>query len=146
MQLASAEESCNNSHDVSLLPSCMKSEVKSASVATHFINEATLVNSLSCNSVAPKAEHHARLPSIPSPGTHFESYNNPLAFPQSAQFQNSARALKDELQQGVEDVCQKLNNFFGNSKPTPLSSSSKQVGFTQVKTPDRSSFSLFNNK
>ena len=72
----------------------------------------------------------------------------PMAQLQRPDLQNSARALKDELQQGVEDVCQKLNSFF--SKPPSLSGSSPRLQstapFSATKTPDRSAFSLFHNK
>lgn len=147
MQLgASAEESCNNSHDVSLLPSSTKTEVKAVSVAIHGVRESPLTaSSLPFNSTHPNmnAENSARL-TMPISGTYFEPHQFPSSFSQPAHLQNSARALKEELQQGVEDVCQKLNSFFSN-KPNSLSSNSRP-GFTQVKTPDRSSFSLFNSK
>ena len=72
-------------------------------------------------------------------------------FPQPVQLQHSARALKDELQQGVEDVCQKLNSFFGKPQSLPGSNpgGSRQTpsSFTGKSSSDRSSsFSLFNNK
>lgn len=79
---------------------------------------------------------------------------NPTIYPQPTtqlqrpDLQNSARALKDELQQGVEDVCQKLNHFF--SKPPSLPGNSPRLQstapFSTTKTPDRSAFSLFHNK
>lgn len=151
MQLGgNAEESGNNGNDVSSLPSSTKSEVKAVSVPAHDIRDSMITNSLSFHTshpnVDPSVAVAARMP-IPPTGTRFEPHSIQSAFPQQAQLHNSARALKEELQQGVEDVCQKLNNFFG--KPHSLSSgssTSKPMGFTHVKTPDRSSFSLFNTK
>lgn len=129
MQLG-AEESCNNS--CTDVPST-KTEVKAVPQPA--------ASSLASNPIHPNNSEHSTRLAMPEP------HQLPSAFPQSAHLQNSARALKDELQQGVEDVCQKLNSFF-NNKPNSLSSNSKPVGgFTHVKTPDpRSSFSLFNNK
>ena len=153
MQLGgSAEESGNNlqpGYDVPSLPST-KSEVKAVSVEAHDIRDTMISNSLSFNTSHPKVEPSvavaARMP-IPT-GQRFEPHSTiQSTFPQQAQLQNSARALKEEFQQGMDDVCQKLNNFFG--KPHSLSGSStsnKPIGFTHVKTPDRSSFSLFNTK
>lgn len=65
---------------------------------------------------------------------------------QRPDLQNSARALKEELQQGVEDVCQKLNHFFSKPPSIPSSSPRLQSPSTFAKTPDRSAFSLFPNK
>jgi len=65
----------------------------------------------------------------------------------SVGLQNSSRGLKDELQQGVEDVRHKFNQLF--SKSSSLQVESKQQNFSKlsdkaVKTAERPSFSLFN--
>jgi hypothetical protein len=151
MQLGgSAEESCNNSYDVPSLPSSTKSEVKIVSVPTHDTRDSMITKSLSFNTSHPNVGKPstisaAALP-MPTMTPRFDPHHIPSAFSQQAQLQNSARALKEELQQGVEDVCQKLNSFF--NKPPSLSGNSinKPMGFTHVKTPDRTSFSLFNAK
>ncbi|XP_057370697.1 uncharacterized protein LOC130691733 [Daphnia carinata] len=150
MQLGgSAEESVNNSYDVSSVPSITKTEVKVASLSAYDIRESMITKPLSVNtshaSVQKSTSAVAALP-IPVVSTRLESHHISPAFPQQAQLHNSARALKEELQQGVEDVCQKLNNFF--NKPPSLSGGSlnKPMGFSHVKPPDRSSFSLFNSK
>lgn len=140
MQLGgSAEESVNNSYDVSSVPSTTKTEVRVASVSAYDIRESMITN------VQKPTSAVTTLP-MPVVSTRFESHHISPVFPQQAQLQNSARALKEELQQGVEDVCQKLNSFF--NKPPSLSGGSlnKPMGFSHVKPPDRSSFSLFNSK
>lgn len=149
MQLGgSAEESVNNSYDVSSVPSSTKAEVKVASVSAHDICNSTITKPVSFNTSHANVQKPPTSAALPMPmaGTRFESHQISPAFPQQAQLQNSARALKEELQQGVEDVCQKFNSFF--NKPPSLSGGSlnKPMGFTHAKTPDRSSFSLFNSK
>ena len=152
MQLGgSTEESGNNSYDISSLPSSTKSEGKIVSVPTqHDIRESMISKSLSFNASHLNVEKPSTVSLAPLPrslmATRFDPHHIPPTFPQQVQLQNSARALKEELQQGVEDVCQKLNSFF--SKPPSLSGSSvnNAMGYTHVKPSDRSSFSLFHTK
>ena len=152
MQLGgSTEESGNNSYDISSLPSSTKSEGKIVSVPTqHDIRESMISKSLSFNASHLNVEKPSTVSVAPLPrslmATRFDPHHIPPTFPQQVQLQNSARALKEELQQGVEDVCQKLNSFF--SKPPSLSGSSvnNAMGYTHVKPSDRSSFSLFHTK
>lgn len=151
MQLGgSAEESGNNSYDVSSLPSSTKPEVKVVSVPTHDIRDSMITKTSSFNTFHPNLEKPSTVSvaTLPTPvmATRFDPHYIPPAFPQQVQLQNSARALKEELQQGVEDVCQKFNSFFNKPPSLPGSSISKPMGFTHVKTPDRTSFSLFNTK
>ena len=97
-------------------------------------------NSYDISSLPSSTKSEGKIVSVPT------QHHIPPTFPQQVQLQNSARALKEELQQGVEDVCQKLNSFF--SKPPSLSGSSvnNAMGYTHVKPSDRSSFSLFHTK
>ena len=65
----------------------------------------------------------------------------------SVRAQNSSRGLKNELQQGVEDVRHKFNQLF--SKSPSIQVEPKHQNFPKltdkaVKTADRPSFSLFN--
>lgn len=147
MQLcASTEESGNNSYDVSTssVPTS-KSEPQTISLTTHRDSIVSNIPVSISNSRSPSVRSIDSSIPMPLTNAHFELNSIQTAFPQSAQLQNSARALKEELQQGVEDVCQKLNNFFGKPNTT-LPNNSKPIGFHHAKTPDRSSFSLFNNK
>lgn len=148
MQLSgNAEDSVNNC-DTSALPPSTKPENRLFSIATYDIAEPAIPNSLSFNDCKPPIETSGtptvRRSTLPAVNTHLEPQALQPPFPQQVQLQNSARALKEELQQGVEDVCQKLNSFFG--KPHPLPSNSKPLGYTHGKTPERSAFSLFNSK
>ena len=80
------------------------------------------------------------------------SPNSPLCknqfpiVPSSVQLQSSSRGLKDELQQGVEDVRHKFNQFFSKSSSVQVDSKQNPPQLTNrlAKTPDRPSFSLFN--
>lgn len=88
---------------------------------------------------------------IPVPTANFPPEPHSAPFPHPVAIPSSARALKDDFQQGVEDVCQKLNSLFG--KPPSLSGSSSSRGgrtmsfpFPPSKSTDRSPFSLFNTK
>ena len=80
-----------------------------------------------------------------------EGSNTALSQPPT-QLQNTARALKEEFQQGVEDVCQKFNNFFSKSH-VQISSTSKSsslphapIGLVSKTSTDKASFTLFQYK
>lgn len=148
MQLgASTEESGNNSYDISTSSAPnLKPEPQANSLITH----RDTISSNNTYSFSNNHFHSSRsidsCVSVPLTTPHYEQNNIQSAFPQSVHLQNSARALKEELQQGVEDVCQKLNNFFGKPNNPVPANTTKPMGFQHAKPPDRSSFSLFNNK
>jgi hypothetical protein len=134
------------------------------------INAALSKPELTVSSSAPIRPSTVAASQLPSssgsqqiPASHssvkFEPHSAPFPHPPPPlQIEKSARALKDELQQGVEDVCQKLNSFFG--KPPSLTGSSGNAGgggggsrppssafgAPGKPTDNRPVFSLFNSK